>query len=138
MTFFAQMGNTSADLIPLFTNIALGELEQTKFYMEKERFKKLDEIDLTEEKSMPPLSKVVEVAKRELLERNSDRKEAVRVAAITISPIKVLGKRIFFYNVRFEDFNDKYVGSVYVASDGRLVPHMKLSEWKRLSDKKKN
>ncbi|GAA5497513.1 hypothetical protein Rhal01_03709 [Rubritalea halochordaticola] len=134
LLFFGAISNLSADLVPLWDNLGHGEVEQKKFYMDKDRYEKLHEVSLSEENSMPLLHDVVETAKQELRRKDPDKTVSLKVGYISISPMGIKGKRLFYYYVRLENQNGEFAGSVYIAPDGMVVPSMYLSEWKRMAD----
>ena len=133
---FAAVGGSFAGSVPLFDYLESGGTEPLKYYMDQDRFERLSEVSLSKEKSMPSLYQVSRVALQERKRKQNNDFKNIRVYKITIYPIKVQDKSLFFYAVKFANNDDLLSGAVYLAQDGKVVSSMLQSKWKKMQNNK--
>lgn len=134
---YAAVGSLFAGSVPLFDHLELGGTEPLKYYMDQDRFERLRQVSLSKEKSMPSLYHVSRAALQERKRKAPNNLKNLRVYKIRIYPIEFQNKSLFFYDVRFTNNGELLSGSVYLAQDGKVVPSMLQSKWKKMQNNKK-
>ena len=122
----------ACDFIPLWDYLGRGKVEQQKFYLEKARFESLREIDLLKEDPNLTVGVAAQTAHSTLIKLRSDDSVVFKVESVSLSFRSIKGKRVYYYEVRFEDESAEFTEVVFVALDGKVIPSMGLSAWRDL------
>lgn len=128
--FFCSTCLGACDLVPLWDYLGRGKVEQRKFYLEKVRFESLREIDLLKEDPKLTVGVAAQTAYSALRKLRNDNVVVFKVESVSLLFQSIKGKRLYYYEVRFEDESAEFTAVIFVTLDGKVVPSMTLSEWK--------